>query len=176
MILARPLSTSLVDGFDHAWQPLLQRLDGLSDHEFHWQPSGEGWGVHTQDGVWLADWADPDPEPAPLTNIAWRTWHLAVDALDSYSARLFGHTGTELSGRQWVGTWAEARPLLAAAGQVFRDGLVAWGDDVFQPLGPAWGPFSEHDRLDLYLHARHEVSHHGAELALLRDLYAVVAH
>ena len=75
-----------------------------------------------------------------------------------------------------MGTWAEAAPLLRTAGEVFRDGIVAWGDDVFELLGPSWGPFAQHTRLDLYLHARHEVSHHGAEIALLRDLYAVSAH
>jgi hypothetical protein len=176
MAADRTLATSIVDGFDNAWQPLIQRLAGLDDHEFHWQPAAAGWGVHRRDDAWLADWADPDPEPAPFTTIAWRTWHLAVDALDSYSARLFGRTGTGLSGHHWVGTWAAAQPLLTAAGQVFRDGLVSWGDDVFVPLGPSWGPFAEHSRLDLYLHARHEVSHHGAEIALLRDLYAVSAH
>ncbi|MDO9176403.1 MAG: DinB family protein [Actinomycetota bacterium] len=172
MSLERTLATSLVDGFDQAWQPLLERTATLTDAEFHWQPADDGWGVHERDGAWLADWTDPDPEPAPVTTIAWRTWHLAVDALDSYSARLFGRTGSGLRGREWVGTWSAAQPLLAAAGQVFREGLVAWGDDLFVPLGDSWGPFAQHSRVDLYLHARREVSHHGAEIALLRDLYA----
>ena len=39
-------------------------------------------------------------------------------------------------------------------------------------LGPRWGPFAEHSLVDLVLHALHEVTHHAAEIALLRDLYA----
>lgn len=49
----------------------------------------------------------------------------------------------------------------------------AWSDAaLLHTLGPAWGPFANHSRLDLALHALREVIHHGAEIALLRDLYA----
>jgi hypothetical protein len=39
-------------------------------------------------------------------------------------------------------------------------------------LGPHWGAFAEHSPVDLVLHALHEVTHHAAEIALRRDLYA----
>ena len=39
------------------------------------------------------------------------------------------------------------------------------------PLGPSWGDAAERTRLDLALHAERELVHHGAEIALLRDLY-----
>ena len=35
-----------------------------------------------------------------------------------------------------------------------------------------WGPFADHTNLALAIHAEREVIHHGAEIALLRDLYA----
>ena len=121
----------------------------------------------------IADWADPDPVPAPVTTIAWRCWHIAVDCLDSYSSRLFGATGTGLTGLDWVGTATEAQAMLAAAWSVFRAGVVGWGDDgLWSLLGPAWGPYAEHTNLALAIHAQREVIHHGAEIALLRDLYA----
>ena len=59
---------------------------------------------------------------------------------------------------------------------MFRAGVAGWGDDLFQQLGPAWGPFAEHTRLDLVLHAQREVIHHGAEIALLCDLYRAHHH
>jgi hypothetical protein len=63
--------------------------------------------------------------------------------------------------------------MLAAAWQVFRAGVVGWGDDeLWSLLGPAWGPYAEHTNLALAIHAQREVIHHGAEIALLRDLYA----
>jgi len=168
--VSRPLHVTTVDAFDQAWQPLLERVAGMTDAEYHWLPVAGAWTVRDADGSWLADWEDPDPVPAPVTTIAWRLWHIA-DALDGYAGRLFGRTGNELAERVWVGTWAEAEPLLRAAGDVFREGVAGWGDDVFEPLGDHWGPFARHSRLDLLFHALREVNHHGAEVALLRDLY-----
>ena len=37
---------------------------------------------------------------------------------------------------------------------------------------PAEGPFSEHTMAALVLHINRETIHHGAEISLLRDLYA----
>ena len=38
--------------------------------------------------------------------------------------------------------------------------------------GPAEGPWAEHSMAELVLHINREAIHHGAEIALLRDLYA----
>jgi hypothetical protein len=38
-------------------------------------------------------------------------------------------------------------------------------------LGPDWGPYEHDSWAGLELHAQDELSHHGAEIALLRDLY-----
>jgi hypothetical protein len=42
---------------------------------------------------------------------------------------------------------------------------------MWRRLGPAWYQFAEDPWAGLVLHARDEQSHHGAEVALLRDLY-----
>jgi hypothetical protein len=172
----RSLATVVLDGLDNAWQPLVERTAHLSEQEFRWEPAANCWTVRDTPRGWHVDWADPDPDPAPVTTIAWRTWHIAVDALDSYSARLFDVTGTSLAGTAWVEDWASAKPLMDAAWSVFRAGVAGWGDDLFQQLGPAWGPFAEHVRLDLVVHAQREVIHHGAEIALLCDLYRAHHH
>jgi hypothetical protein len=39
------------------------------------------------------------------------------------------------------------------------------------PCGPAEGPFADYPMAALVLHINREVIHHGAEVALLRDLY-----
>jgi len=46
--------------------------------------------------------------------------------------------------------------------------------DLMAPLGPAWGPYADQTHLALALHAERELVHHGAEVALLRDLYAAM--
>ncbi|HEX3087849.1 MAG TPA: DinB family protein [Ilumatobacteraceae bacterium] len=167
------LSAVILEGLDNAWNPLLERLAGIADDEYMWEPTTSCWTVREDaEGRTVADWADPDPVPAPVTTIAWRCWHIAVDCLDSYSSRLFGATGTGLSGLEWVHTANEAQSMLAAAWDVFRAGVVDWGDDgVWKLLGPAWGPYAERTNLALAIHAQREVIHHGAEIALLRDLY-----
>ena len=71
------------------------------------------------------------------------------------------------------------RPAIADAERAwacFRAGAAAASiDEWWQVLGPHWGPFAEHSLVDLVLHALHEVTHHAAEIALLRDLYAARA-
>ncbi len=168
------VSEIILDGLDNAWNPLIERLSGISESEYLWQPASSCWTIRPgSGGTMVADWADPDPIPAPVTTIAWRCWHIAVDCLDSYSARLFGTTGTGLTGLHWVGTSDDAQASLAAAWAVFRAGAASWGDDGLHGLlGPAWGPYANHTNLALALHAQREVIHHGAEIALLRDLYA----
>jgi hypothetical protein len=169
------LGEIVLEGLDNAWNPLIDRLAGIGDDEYMWEPVAGCWTIRPDDdGDMIADWADPDPVPTPVTTIAWRCWHIAVDCLDSYSSRLFGCTGTELTGPHWVSTADEARAMLTAAWSVFRTGVASWvdADDLWTPLGPTWGPYAEHNNLRLAVHAQREVIHHGAEIALLRDLYA----
>lgn len=171
---ATALTAVVLEALDNAWAPFVERTADLSDAEYHWEPAAGAWTVRARDGGWAADWADPDPDPVPasVTTIAWRCWHIAVDCLDSYSARLFGRRGTGLDGTAWVADWATASTLLADSWSVFRTGVGTWTDaDLLVTLGDAWGPFANHSRLDLVLHALREVVHHTAEIALLRDLY-----
>jgi len=164
--------TTVVAALDNAWAPLRERMTGLTDAEAWWEPAPACWTVRERDGGWFADWSEPDPEPAPVTTIAWRAWHIAIDCLDSYSRRAFGRTGTTLTGEAWVGTWDESSSLLDRAWAVFRDGVAAWSDDTLAaPLGELWGTHAKNTHGDLALHAAREVIHHGAEIALLRDLY-----
>jgi hypothetical protein len=41
-----------------------------------------------------------------------------------------------------------------------------------RPCGPAEGPYGDRTMAALVLHINRELIHHGAEIALLRDLYA----
>ena len=163
----------VLEALDDGWSQFRTRLDGLTDDEHLWEPVDDCWTVRPDEtGALIADWEKPDPDPAPVTTIAWRMWHLAVDCLDFYSERAFGRTGSGLSGRHWVGA---AEPALAAtdgAWRVFRSELGEMSEpELARTLGEEWGPYRDHTFLHLALHAHREVVHHGAEIALLRDLY-----
>ena len=42
---------------------------------------------------------------------------------------------------------------------------------LVRPCGPAEGPYADYPLAELVLHINREALHHGAEIALLRDLY-----
>jgi|tagenome__1003787_1003787.scaffolds.fasta_scaffold20513832_2 hypothetical protein len=165
----------LLSSLDYMWAQLDDRLRGLTAAEYLWEPCANCWTVRdTGDGrTAVADWEKPDPEPAPVTTIAWRMWHIAIDCLDSYSSRRFAKNGSGLKDRQWVLDVDEAQSLLARAWQTFRDAIDEGGPAVLAvPVGPEFGPYADDSTFALVLHAQHEIAHHGAEIALLRDLYA----
>ena len=52
-------------------------------------------------------------------------------------------------------------------------GVTSLGDaGLARPCGPAEGPLASYPMATLVLHINREALHHGAEIALLRDLYA----
>jgi hypothetical protein len=173
----RAVLSDVLDGLDQVWEQIATRRHGMADDEYLWEPAPGCWSVRalSSDGSGgLVDGAPgEEPEPAPITTIAWREWHIAVDCLDSYSRRLFGRTGAGAEGIDWTVDAVESGEMLARSWHNFRDAIAQAGPDwLFEPLGDGWGPFGDSSRLALVLHAQHEVVHHGAEIALLRDLYA----
>jgi hypothetical protein len=162
----------LLRGWDDAWERLDRRLAGLSDDEYFWEPVASAWTVRSGSGGWTADWSDAEPDPAPVTTIAWRIWHIASDCLASYLSRSPEGRPLALTGTQWHGDTGTALRDLRTAATAFRRMAVTAGEDgIWQPLGPTWGPYAEDTWADLVVHALDELAHHGAEIALLRDLY-----
>jgi hypothetical protein len=149
----------------------LARLAGLGDDEYRWEPVAGCWTIRPVEGTWTVDPIDREADPAPLTTIAWRLWHISIDCFESYSERAFDRRATGLPDDQFVGNAIEAVALLRRTVDNFLAGFDAMGDDVTRPLGPAFGPFAEADHVDLALHALRELVHHGAEISLLRDLW-----
>ncbi len=159
---------------DAVWQQLRDRLTGLGDDEFLWHPVDDVWTVrrHGDGTVSVDGFGQRDLDPAPVTTIAWRMWHIAVDCLDGYAARLLGTTGARVVGDAWHLTAADGLADLDAAWANFRSAMGGLGTDAWwAPIGPDFGPYADHSACHLMLHAIAEVAHHGAEIALLRDLY-----
>lgn len=85
----------------HWDQQLRPRLDRLSDDGYFWKPVPDCWSVRRNDqsrvnigagsGAFTIDFAHPEPDPHPVTTIAWRLGHLIVGVL---GARISSHLGS----------------------------------------------------------------------------------
>lgn len=161
----------LFSGIDYVWERLRSRVGGLTREEYLWEPAADVWNVRPDGDRWVVERIVPDPEPAPITTIAWRLWHIASDCLASYSESLGGWP-LEVTGREWYGEVEPALDAMDTAFAAFRSRVIGLGEDgIRQPLGPDWGPYADDSWAALVVHALDELAHHGAEVALLRDLY-----
>lgn len=170
---ARQVGPQLVNSLDFVWDRVRARLDGLGQDEYRWEPVPDCWTVRPAgDGRWQADRAHPDPTPAPVTTIAWRLWHIASDCLAGYTERGLGDWPLEVHDREWYPDVTDALAATDRSWAAFRAGLVGLGEDgLWRPMGEQWGPYAAEPWVALALHAQDELSHHGAEIALLRDLH-----
>ncbi|MGI8994307.1 MAG: DinB family protein [Nocardioidaceae bacterium] len=178
------LSSILVEQLDFHWRHQLRpRFDGLTDAEYFAEPVKGAWNVRrggsgtaavqAGSGDFTIDFAFPEPDPAPVTTIAWRLGHLIVGVLGTRNAAHFAGPPCDYESFGYAGTAAEALEQLDAAYDRWTTGVTALGEEgLSRPCGPAEGPFADHPMASLVLHINREVIHHGAEIALLRDLWA----
>jgi hypothetical protein len=170
---------ALVDLSDQVWVRTRARLDGLRDEEYLWEPAPGCWSVRQRrDGTWLADWPLPRPEPEPFTTIAWRLWHLIDMYGENRAPRWLDvpfqgdPIGMDDPDGAPPATAADALALLERAHARWDAHLALVDDDrLEQKVGPVGGPYAERTRAMYVLHMLDEFIHHGAEIALLRDLW-----
>ena len=173
----------LVDQLDWHWSHHLRPgLDGLTDEEHLWEPVDGCWSVRRagegmaplQEGTgeFRWDFATPEPDPAPVTTIAWRIAHLVVGVFGERNHSHFGGPDIRQATFAYAGTAQEALRQLDDGHARWIEGVRGLGEDGLQrACGPAEGPFADHPLSALVLHINREVIHHGAEISLLRDLY-----
>jgi len=165
----------LISLSDYVYRRTRDRLDGLTDTEYFWEPVPNCWTIRLAgSGTYQADDSD-SPGIPPFTTIAWRLWHLVECYGGIRNPRWLGIE------RQPAGferddpapaTAAEAVTVLERA-HAFWQGVLhdLPADSWWEPLGAVAGPYAEEDRASLVLHQLDEQIHHGAELGVLRDLY-----
>jgi hypothetical protein len=176
-------NAELVDQLDLHWTTQLRpRLDGLTDDEYTWEPVPGCWSLRPRAeaatpmaagaGELVLDFAYPQPDPAPVTTIAWRIGHLIVGVLGARVASHFGGPPVDYMTYEWPATAADALAALDANYVAWTAGVRSLDDArLAEPVGPAEGPWAEKPYATLILHINREMIHHGAEIALLRDLY-----
>ena len=174
----------LYDQLDWHWSNQLRpRLDGLTDDEYFWEPVAGCWSVRPRGtstapisvgaGDFTCDYAMPEPTPPPVTTIAWRLAHIIVGVLGQRTASHFGGPPVDYESFAYAGTAAGALGQLDEVYAGWSKGVRELGaDGLARPCGKAEGPYAKDPLSTLILHINRETIHHGAEVALLRDLYA----
>jgi hypothetical protein len=168
-----PWNQVLLDQLTWHWHHQLRpRLDGLTDEEYLWEPVPGAWNVHVHGDRTTIDWDYPEPVPAPVTTIAWRLGHVVVGVLGARVAAHFGGPPCDYESWPYAATADRALTQLDDAYARWVEGVRALGEEgLARPCGPVEGPFADEPLAALLLHIHREVIHHGAEIALLRDLY-----
>ena len=190
---SRQLDESDATMTDLPWNPLLRdqltwhwehqlrnRLDGLTDAEYLWEPVPDAWNVRPRgtgtaqvqagSGAMTIDFAFPPPDPPPFTSIAWRLGHVIVGVLAMRNATHFGRAATDYDAFDYAPTAKEALAQLDAEYAAWVEGVESLGEDELARPSGEHG-FEDDSMAALVLHIHREMIHHGAEIALLRDLY-----
>ena len=98
--------------------------------------------------------------------------HLVVGVLGVRVASHFGGPPCDYATHRYPGDAATALAQLDAAYAGWIGGVRGLGPaDMGRAVGPAEGPYADIPMAELVLHINREMLHHGAEIALLRDLY-----
>ena len=180
-----PRLVPLLAQFDFAREQLANRLVGLSDDEYLWEPVPGCWSIRQRAagpgpgatlvgaGEWGRDFAYPAPEPPPFTTLAWRLGHLTESMARRADYTVGTHSLTRAMYRH-SGDAAGALAAFAAAADHWRLALTSADDAALDTLGRSQYPDgSDPDEpfIEIVWWENQELLHHGAEIALLRDLY-----
>jgi uncharacterized damage-inducible protein DinB len=140
----------LLDQLEWHWEHQLRpRFEGLTDEELHWEPGGD------------------------VTTVQWRLDHIILTLADR-SARHFGRAPVSEETYPFSRTADGTLALVDQEYATWVTGVRSLGEDgLLLPCGPAEGAWHSSPKAAIVTHIHKEVIHHGAEVALLRDLYAV---
>jgi DinB superfamily len=174
----------LADQLEWHWADQLRpRLDGLTDEEYFWEPVRGCWTLSRRGhstapvsvgaGDFTLDYAMGQQDPAPVTTIAWRLAHIIVGLFAMRTAIHFGRPTADYRTWTYAPTAKEALDQLDQAHAAWIAGVRSIGDEgLARCIGAGEGLDADYPFAALVLHINREAIHHGAEIALLRDLYA----
>jgi hypothetical protein len=173
----------LLSQLEFRWQVMIRpRLEGLTDEEYLWEPAPGCWSVRpvgdrrfVVEGQWYGGMRH-EVSPPPFTTIAWRLCHVG----SGLAVRANHHFGDR--SLNWQNFWErESVPGTADDALAFVDQCyTAWHDGILarpeefidaKSEGPPGTLDGRFPFADVIQHVNAEVISHGAEMALLRDLY-----
>jgi hypothetical protein len=159
----------------------------MTTEEYLWEPVPDSWSVRPRRngpgpratllrgaGEWGRDSAEPEaPYPPPFTTIAWRLSHIS----EMLMLRSDYTTGSHVLTSDTYMTSGEAAGAIAAfvaASDAWRGTLLSCDDAALDTVGLSAYPYGSDAQevfIDIVWWVNQEILHHGAEIALLRDLY-----
>ena len=191
----------LLEQYDWAIERLLSRLDGptsnsgdggdvevpaLTDAEYLWEPVDACWSVRRRvdgpgtgavkligAGEWGRDGAPESPWPPPFTTIAWRLDHVS-ETLLGRASHLGGDRTFDRAKYEPRGDAAGAIARLREAAANWRQAILSVDESDYDRTGLSSYPYGsdpEETFASMVWWENQEILHHGAEIALLRDLY-----
>ena len=155
---------------EDAYRMVRDRVEGLTDAEFWWEPVPGCWTVRSgASGRWAADYEEPDPEPPPFTTIGWRLDHI-VECKIMYREYAFGPGRLTWPEIDSAHTAADAIAALEAGHAALSRDLQSLADDELDlPRPTNWG--EDWPTWKIFWTMIHHDIHHGAEIGVLRDFY-----
>jgi hypothetical protein len=174
----------------------------LGEDEFFWEPVPGSWNVRRRDacltpnpfgtGDWVVDFdgglagaAIEGKAVEPLTTIAWLYWH--VGSMAGRAAQLDFLGGTKSAEGGWTAPYLGDHPVFTAASQavgVMRTGwraldqaIQASTDEGLEQVTRFWGypgPGPPAPGYQILASILNEISHHGTQVCMLRDLYRAI--
>jgi hypothetical protein len=162
--------------WDYISEVLFERLQGLTDEEFLWQPTPDTWTVRLVNGRPKPDaevWA-PIAKPTPPRTLAWTLGHLGASVAQR-ADWLVGSRSLHSDDFEW--------PMTARAGVEFaRNGLQAWRSGIatmtdvdLDTVGRSAYPGGLDPTLpliEIVWWVNKELLFHAAEAWYVRDLFA----
>ena len=181
-----PRILPLLKQVDFAREQLADRLVGLTDDEYLWEPVPNCWSIRPKAagpapgalelagaGEWGRDRTSDDPGPAPFTTLAWRLGHLS-EVMAMRADYTIGSRSLTRHTYRFSGAAAGALATFAAAADRWRAAMTSADDAALDTVGYSGYPHGSDPHwpfLDVVWWENQELLHHGAEIALLRDLY-----
>lgn len=156
----RGTGATLASVLDMASTYLEQRLVGLSDEEWLWQPVPGCWSLREGN----VDWSMTDPSPAPFTTIAWRLNHL--QGVNEAELHWMRDEEFDWASKRVPRSADEAVELWRRSAGAVRDVVGALSDRELEATTKRGLP-----RIYFASTLVRENIHQGAEIGVLRDLY-----
>ena len=156
----------------------------LTDEEYLWEPTPGAWSIRRRGeavsprpvgpGEWQIDSASGDPDPTPVTTIAWRLGHLHWCFAGDWEWTFGERRRPPAELVDFSPSAAVALERLWAALDRWRDSVASVTDEQLDTVGFGQNPNSDAAELPFIAviwAGNVELIHHMAEIALLRDLY-----
>jgi hypothetical protein len=174
----------LLDQLDTSVSMTRERLAGLTDAEYLWEPVPGCWSIRRRGespvpdpygkGDWLLDWDRGHPDPEPVTTIAWRLGHLISMYRDRWEWTFGSRSTAPEVNTEFTPSADAALEQLWAQTDRFAASVAGMTDEQLDVPGFGQFPHGLDPTLpfvSIVWWMNREFIHHCAEVALLRDLY-----